>query len=214
MESVRQTLTSWLQSRPTEEVLAAGRVVRTSLGLEQFVESLGDVHHPAVLDLGRVWNSTVTFFTGLGCKLYTEDLFQSLYQALNESGPDLPPLEERFLGSVLQYPEESLRGIIAWDLLDYLPDELVGPMARRLFDRLEPGGAFLGFFHGRAENGGASFGRYRVLDPRTVELLPGSLPLRQQRSFANRAVLQLFEGAHSSRTFVGRDHLREFFVVK
>jgi hypothetical protein len=214
VESVRQTLTSWLQSRPTEEVSLTGRVVRTSLGLEQFVESLGDVTHPAVLDLGRVWNSTVSFFTGLGCKLYTEDLFQSLYQALNESGPDLPPLEERFLGSVLQYPEESLRGILAWDFLDYLPEPLLAPVALRLFDRLEPGGAFLGFFHDRAVNGSASFARYRVLDPRTVELLPGSLPLKQQRSFANRALLQLFEGAHSSRTFVGRDHLREFFVVK
>ena len=209
---MRQTLTSWLQSRPTDEVSAAGRVVRTSLGLEQFVESLGDVHHPTVLDLGRVWNSTVTFFTGLGCKLYTEDLFQALYQALNENGPDSPPLLERFLGPALQYPEESLRGILAWDLFDYLPEGVVEPVAHRLFDRLEPGGAFLGFFHGRPDN--TSFNRYRVLDPHTVELLPGSLPLRQQRSFANRAVLQLFQGAHSSRTFVGRDHLREFFVVK
>lgn len=212
---MRQTLTSWLQSRPSEEVSLAGRVTRTSLGLEQFVETLGEVNHPAVLDLGRVWNSTVSFFTGLGCKLYTEDVFQSLFQALNESGPDLLPLEERFLGSVLQYPEESLRGILAWDLLDYLPEPLVAPVAQRLFDRLEPGGAFLGFFHDRStENGSPSFVRYRVLDPRTVELLPGSLPLKQQRSFANRALLQLFEGAHSSRTFVGRDHLREFFVVK
>jgi len=214
VESVRQTLTSWLQSRPTEEVSTVGRVVRTSLGLEQFVESLGEVTHPAVLDLGRVWNSTVTFFTGIGCKLYTEDLFQTLYQALSENGPELPPLEERFLTPALQYPEESLRGILAWDLFDYLPEGVVEPVARRLFDRLEPGGAFLGFFHGRIENGSTPFGRYRVLDPRTVELLPGSLPLRQQRSFANRAVLQLFEGAHASRTFVGRDHLREFFVVK
>jgi hypothetical protein len=209
---VSPSLSSWLNGRPESGVGVQVRALRTSLGLEQFVEALEETRHPAVLDLGRVWHSTVSFFTGRGCKLYSEDLFQSLHQAVVETGKDSPPLRQRFLASVLQYPEESVRGILAWDLLDYLPEDLLQPVAARLWWLLEPGGVFLGLFH--SSTGGVEHTRYRVTDARTLELLPGAMPMRLQRTIANRAVLNLFEGAHSSRTFVGRDNLREFLVVK
>jgi len=209
---VRPSLSSWLNGQHEPGVAAGVRSLRTSLGLEQFVETLEEARHPAVLDLGRVWHSTVSFFTGHGCKLYSEDLFQSLYQAIVETSRESPPLRDRFLASVLQYPEESVRGILAWDLFDYLPEELVHPVAERLGWLLEPGGAFLGLFHNSAN--GVDHTRYRVVDGRTLELLPGSMPMRLQRTLPNRAVLNLFEGTHSSRTFVGRDNLREFLVVK
>ncbi len=209
---MRPSLSSWLQSRPESALGVEVRALRSSLGLEQFVETVEETRHPAVLDLGRVWHSTVSFFTGRGCKLYSEDLFQSLHQAVVETGKDSPPLRDRFLASVLQYPEESVRGILAWDLLDYLPEELLQPVAERLWWLLEPGGVFLGLFHNTAN--GVEHTRYRVADARTVELLPGAMPMRLQRAMPNRAVLNLFEGAHSSRTFVGRDNLREFLVVK
>ncbi|MCI0402026.1 MAG: hypothetical protein L0212_00700 [Acidobacteria bacterium] len=209
---MRPSLSSWLQSRPESALGVEVRALRTSLGLEQFVETVEETRHPAVLDLGRVWHSTVSFFTGRGCKLYSEDLFQSLHQAVIETSKDSPPLRDRFLASVLQYPEESVRGILAWDLLDYLPEELLQPVTERLWWLLEPGGVFLGLFHNSAN--GVEHTRYRVADARTVELLPGAMPMRLQRAMPNRAVLNLFEGAHSSRTFVGRDNLREFLVVK
>ena len=209
---MRPSLSSWLNGRHEPGLTREVRSLRTSLGLEQFVETLQETTHPAVLDLGRVWHSTVTFFTGRGCKLYSEDVFQALHQAITETDKNSPPLRERFLGAALQYPEESVRGILAWDLLDYLPEELLHPVAERLWWLLEPGGVFLGLFHNAAN--GVDNTRYRVADGRTLELLPGSFPLRLQRTLPNRAVLNLFEGAHSSRTFVGRDNLREFLVVK
>jgi hypothetical protein len=89
---------------------------------------------------------------------------------------------------------------------------LLQPVAERLWWLLEPGGVFLGLFHNSPT--GVEHTRYRVADARTLELLPGSMPLRLQRTLPNRAVLNLFESPHSSRTFVGRDNLREFLVVK
>ncbi len=209
---MRPSLSSWLNGQHEPGVAVGVRSLRTSLGLEQFVETLEETTHPAVLDLGRVWHSTVSFFTGRGCKLYSEDVFQALHQAIIETGKNSPPLCERFLGAALQYPEESVRGILAWDLLDYLPEELLHPVAERLWWLIEPGGVFLGLFHNSVN--GVEHTRYRVADGRTLELLPGTFPLRLQRTLPNRAVLNLFEGAHSSRTFVGRDNLREFLVVK
>ena len=212
MGTWREKLTEFLSPGAAATTAATTRNTRTSLGVEQFLGLLADAPHPSVLDLGCVWQATVSFFTQAGCKLYTEDVFQALHQARAETRPKAPPLTERFLPAVLKYPEEHFRGILAWDLFDYLPEELVNPVAERLFDLLEPGGALLGLFHNRAE--GESFTRYRVLDVRTLELLPGSLLLPLERTYPNRALLNLFAAFRSSRTFVGRDNLRELFLVK
>jgi hypothetical protein len=211
---------SWLQNltaklRPGTAEPASGidtPTTRTSLALEQFIPSLTEVDHPSLLDLGCVWQSTVSFFTQAGCKLYTEDLFNALSLARAETSPEAPPLAQRFLAGVLQHPRENFRGILAWDLFDYLPEELVEPVAARLYELLEPEGMLLLLCHKRPE--GTSFTRYRVLDARTLELLPGSLPLSVERSYANRALLNLFAAFRSARNFVGRDNLRELFLTK
>ncbi|MBI2956734.1 MAG: class I SAM-dependent methyltransferase [Acidobacteria bacterium] len=212
MASFRQTVSGWFQRRPVDEETTPPERTRASLGLPQFVAALEEVEHPAVLDLGRVWQATVAFFTRRHCKLYTEDLFQAVSDALAETRAEAPPLAERFLAAALPYPEESVRGILAWDVFDYLPDELVEPLAARLSAVLEPGGVFLGLFHNRLED--ERFIRYRVLDEHTFELVPGVLALRRRRAFANRALVNLFSGFRSSRTFVGRDNLRELFLLK
>ena len=211
---------NWLQNlttklRPGAAEAAAGvasRNTRISLGLEQFVPWLTEVDHPSVLDLGCVWQATVSFFTQAGCKLYTEDLFKALSLARAETVPEAPPLAQRFLANVLQHPDENFRGILAWDLFDYLPEELVEPLAARLHELLEPEGMLLLLCHKHPEN--VAFTRYRVLDARTLELLPGSLPLSVERTYANRTLLNLFGAFRSARNFVGRDNLRELFLVK
>lgn len=209
MGNLLRSLTTRFQA-PAEE--AAGLPRRASLGLEQFLPAVTETEHAAVCDLGCVWQATVSVFTGAGCKLYTEDLFKTLHQARSEARVEASSLTERFFAGGLQYPEETFRGVLAWDLFDYLPEELVEPLAARLHALLEPGGVFLGLFHNRAE--GVRFLRYRVLDSRTLELVPGALPLRVERAYPNRALLNLFGAFRSSRTFVGRDNLRELLLVK
>ncbi|MBI4467100.1 MAG: class I SAM-dependent methyltransferase [Acidobacteria bacterium] len=209
MGNLLRSLTTRLQGRAAEAPLPAVPR-RASLGLQQFVPLLGEAEHPALLDLGCVWQATVAFFTSAGCKVYAEDLFKFLSQTASESGQEAP-LGERFLAAALRYPEGTFRGILAWDLFDYLPDELVEPLAAHLHGLLEPGGALLGLFHNRQEG---SFTRYRVLDGQTLELLPGSLPLSLARAYPNRTLLKLFAAFRSSRTFIGRDNLRELLLVK
>jgi len=208
----RNASTLWQPAPASPSAAEPNHNLRVSLALEQFLPVVTETEHASVLDLGCVWQATVSFFTHHGCKIFTEDLFQALYQARRETTPDALPLAERFLSGALKYPEASFRGILAWDLFDYLPEELAEPVAARLQKLLQPGGAFFGLFHNRP--GEASFHRYRVLDVRTLELLPGSLLLPLLHTYPNRALLQLFAGYHSTRTFVGRDNLRELFLVK
>lgn len=211
---------NWLEALTSRLHVGAGsadaeteaRHLRASLGLEQFLPQLAEVEHPSVLDLGCVWQANVSFFTRRGCKTYTEDLFQMLVEMEGERKPDAPPLAERFLGAALNYPPQTFRGVLAWDLFDYLPEELLEPVAARLHELLEPRGALLLLCHKRAD--AVLFRRYRIADDHQLELVPGSLPLELQRAFENRPLLNLFSAFDSSRHFIGRDNLRELFVVK
>lgn len=205
-------MSSWLRSAPATAVPLDTRKTRTSLALEQFVPLVTAMEHPSVLDLGRVWQATVEFFTSAGCKLYSEDLFETLHKVQSATKADAPPVEERFFAGALRYPEQHFRGILAWDLFDFLPEEVVRPLATRLYALLEEGGALMLLCHERPE--GVSLRRYRVLNEHTLELLPGSLPLVARRSYTNRALLELFAPFSTTRNFVGRDHLRELFLVK
>src|ERR1700681_3053021 len=51
--------------------------VRISNGLKEFLWFISDVPHGRVLDLGPVWQSTVSFFVDKGYRVSTEDLLRT-----------------------------------------------------------------------------------------------------------------------------------------
>ena len=60
--------------------------------------------------------------------------------------------------------------------------------------------------HSRPAEG---FHRYRIVDSQSIELLPAPGAFPHQRSFQNRELLNLFAQFRSSKTFVGRDQIRD-----
>ena len=84
-------------------------------------------------------------------------------------------------------------------------------IAARLAALVRDNGAVLAIFHARAP---AEFQRYRVLDPSNLELVPVSSPLQPVHIYQNREIQDLFENFRLSKTFVGRDQLREGVFVK
>src|SRR5271170_2472483 len=120
-------------------------------------------------------------------------------------------LADKFLENALQYPERSFHGVLAWDLLDYFDPEVTPRLMERLSHLLHPGGAMLAMFHSRAAE---RFHRYRVVDSQTVELLPASTIAVHSHVFQNREILGLFGDFRSSKTFVGRDQVREGLFIK
>ncbi len=154
--------------------------VRTSNGLKEFLWMLSDIPRVRVLDLGPVWQSTVNFFLEKGFRISTEDLlgtwkdFVSAEEErmrtapLNEDGSaervSASALAEKFLENAIQYPEESVHGVLAWDLLDYFDPAVGARIMDRLFRILHPGGAVLALFHSRAPE---QFHRYRIVDTQT-----------------------------------------------
>ena len=134
---------------PAEQRPSAAPLVRHSKGLQDFWKEIQSPAGLQILDLGSASQANVSFITGLGHKLYTEDLIRTL----QNSAPAEPVEEEnpeeadRFFQENLKYGEGQFDGILCWDLFDFLADPLVKPLADSLYRCLKPGGTLLAFFH-------------------------------------------------------------------
>jgi len=205
--------------------VSASAIARISNSLKEFLWLLSDAPHCRVLDLGPVWQSTVSFFVDKGYRVSTEDLLRTWKDFLTAEEERLRTapvgvegekisqamLAEKFLEGALRYPEESFHGVLAWDLLDYFDAEVVPRLMERLFHILRPGGALLALFHSRPAE---RFHRYRILDSQQVELLAAPTLAVHAHVFQNREILDLFGKFRSSKTFVGRDQVREALFLK
>jgi hypothetical protein len=205
--------------------VAASSNLRISNGLKEFLWLISDVPHGRILDLGPVWQSTVSFFVEKGYRVSTEDLLRTWkdFLSVEEEGFRAAPvgadaqrvspsvLADKFLQNALQYPERSFHGVLAWDLMDYFDSEVAPRLMERLSQILHPGGALLALFHSRPAE---RFHRYRVLDSQTVELIASPTVAVHSHVFQNREILSLFSEFRSSKTFVGRDQVREGLFLK
>jgi hypothetical protein len=201
------------------------RRVRLSNGLKEFLWQLDDIGRGNLLDLGPVCQATVGFFTERGFKVYTEDVLgpwseflRAEEKRLRSPSPDAEPLDpsaearaQRFLRLNLNHAADSFDAVLLWDLLDFLDEETVTRFVARLSELVRDGGAILAIFHTDMPE---EFHRYRVLDADNLELVPMSPLMRPQRIYKNREIQDLFERFRLSKTFIGRDQLREGVFVK
>ena len=200
-------------------------VARLSNGLKEFLFQLEGIGRGHLLDLGPARQTTITFFIERGYKVYTEDLlttWKSFLDADEQRVRELPPdadrseetpagRAERFLENTLRYPVDTFDAVLLWDLLDYLDSELVSRLVARMTSLVRDGGVALAIFHTRKPE---AFHRYRVLDAQNLELIPAPCPFAPQRVYQNREISDLFSRFRSSKTFMGRDQLRESLFVK
>lgn len=199
--------------------------VRISNGLKEFLWLITDSGQGKILDLGAVFQSTVMFFIERGFRLSTEDLLRSWKEFLLTEEENLRNakvgdegarvsqgmLAGKFLDTAMQYPENNFHGVLAWDLFDYLDAELLPRVMERIYALMRPGGAVLASFHSRAPE---RFHRYKIVDAQNIELVPAPTLAVHARVFQNREILDIFGKFRSSKTFVGRDQVREALFLK
>jgi hypothetical protein len=218
--------TSTSRSKPGPmAAAAASSTVRVSNGLKEFLWLISDVKNGRILDLGQVSQSTLNFFIEKGYRISTEDLLRSWKEFMTgeeerlrvmpvgENGERVSQamLADKFLETSCRYPEDNFVGVLTWDLFDYFDAELMPRAIRRIYKLLRPGGAVLSMFHNRTPD---RFHRYRIVDNQSIELLAAPTLAVHARTFQNREVLDLFGEFRSSKTFVGRDQLREGLFLK
>jgi SAM-dependent methyltransferase len=194
----------------------AARTQRSSSGLKEFSKSIGPESPKVILDLGPTSPTNLMRLTGMGHKVYNEDLLMgsldSRYQVKGADGRlELSPTE--FFKDSLVFEEGALDAVLAWDVPDYLPESLVKPMVDRLHRALKPGGVLLGFFHTREAGPEAPYHRYHITGAETLDVQVVER-FKLARVFNNRHIENLFHDFKSVKFFLARDHFREVLVVR
>ena len=208
--------------------LSAASVRRISNGLKELLSAIEGAERGEVLDLGPVSQATVDFFTSRGFRLHTQDLLRAWREFLAEelerpartsARPDASNQEAgdpalrpaRFLARHLQFEPQKFHGVLLWDSLDYLDAAVGAAVVARLANVLRPGGAALLHLHDKPPE---RFWRYRVLDAQTLECVPAPAPVVFQRPIPNREIMNIFHDFRTSKTFVGRDQIREVLFLR
>jgi SAM-dependent methyltransferase len=214
---------------------AKQRFSRRSSGLGELGRFLKAQEGLCILDLGSTSPSNIRYLTGLGHKVYSEDLLvastdPSLVIQDEKGNPALD--SRRFLAENLEYSAAQFDAVLCWNLPDYLDESLVKPVVGRLWSLLKPGGMLLAFFHTRDAGPDAPCYRFHIVNSDTLEMQHITLrrevrkgptgvvhtsigdTFRLQRVFNNRHIENLFRDFASIKFFLARDNIREVLAVR
>ena len=181
--------------------------------------------HGTLLDLGAAWQTTLNFFIERNFRVSTEDILRGWKTFLDEDETRLredPALREsldttpegrasRFLKSNMQYKPASFDAVLLWDALDYLDPAMTRQTVACITELLRPAGIVLAMFHSKKAEG---FQRYRVADSNTLQVVPARSLAPFYKVYQNREIQDLFSHFRTTKSFVGRDQLRENLFIK
>ena len=202
---------------------------RSSNGLAQFCSTLEERPGLAILDFARASQSTVSFVTNYGHRLYSEDFLEQLDHSFSAEALE-PPLSEtvsrdplqnqsnpllvsRFFESALNFTDGSFDGALIWDSLEFVAPPLLQAVVTKLHRVLQPGASLFAIFHAPENHTSVATYGFRIHDSKTLELVQGPARCPAQ-VFNNRAIEKLFQDFASVKFFLTRDHLREVVVKR
>jgi hypothetical protein len=179
--------------------------------LRKFLSSLTSRESPALLDLGPVVGSNVSFFgEQLGCKILVEDIFSDLDRHLRAQKMDALP---GFLTSRFTQASGAVDGILCWDIFDYLDRAAAQALAIQLTRILRPEGALLGFFS-TSQTLDTRYTKYIIVDRINLKHRPYPSVRGRQSALANRDIIRLFSTLRVSDSFLLKNNLREILFRK
>src|SRR6202790_676101 len=198
---------------------------RVSNGLKEFLWNLEGLGRGTLLDLGAAWQTTLNFFIERNFRVSTEDILRGWKNFLDDEEARLredPALREkldttpegrasRFLKSNMQYKPASFDAVLLWDALDYLDPDMTRQTVACITELLRPAGIVLSMFHSKKAE---AFQRYRVADSNTLQVVPARSLTPFYKVYQNREIQDLFSQFRTTKSFVGRDQLRENLFIK
>jgi hypothetical protein len=198
-------------SDPSPGPSAGDDPVFATKALRKFLTSLTANASPALLDLGPVVGSNVSFFgEQLGCKIFVEDIYADLDRHIRDGKLDQLP---EFLKGRFPQATGSVDGVLCWDLIDYLNKPSAQAVASELTRVLRPDGALLGFF-GTTQPLDARYTKYIIVDEVTLKHRSYPAERGRQTVLLNRDIIKLFGGLRVSDSFLLHNNLREVLFRK
>ena len=196
---------------PPDPAAVAGDPVFATKALRKFLTALTTNASPALLDLGPVVGSNVSFFgEQLGCKIFVEDIFADLDRHIREGKIERLP---EFLKSRFPQATGSVDGVLCWDLIDYLDKQSAQVVAAELTRVLRPEGVLLGFF-GATPTAEMRYTKYIIVDEVTLKHRTYPAARGRQTTLLNRDIIKLFGGLRVSDSFLLKTNIREILFRK
>ena len=192
----------------------AGDSVRPSRGLEEFFGYIHGQSGLTILDLGGASQQNISFITGLGHRLYSEDFLRILGDTAGENGAadqSNPGRIDYFLRQALDYPPAHFDGVLIWDVLEYLAPALLNAVVERLHKTVRPRGYMLAFFHSDDKLEAVPSYTFRIRQMNALEVVRHGMR-RPAQLFNNRSLEKLFGRFESAKFFLTRERLREVII--
>ena len=194
--------------------VAASGPLHPSKALPKFLSALSGRQQPMLLDLGPVVGSNVTFFgEQLGCKIFVENIYRDIDHHVREGkAAELPA----FLTARFPQENESVDGVLLWDVVDYLEKASAQALARQIVRILRPGGVLFALFATTTQQPGTpmEYTRYLVADRANLVHRPYPAARARQRPWMNRDIERMFEPLRVSEQFLLKTNLREALFRK
>lgn len=180
--------------------------------LPRFLSNMAAKPAPALLDLGPVVGSNVSFFgEELGCRIRVEDVMVDIER--HTAAGTLGQLPEFFRTRFKSEPG-SIDGILCWDVFDYVDKAAAAALATALTRLLCAEGSLLGFFSTAIDPARAHYTKYIVVDRGNLRYRPYAGTQVRQRSLQNRDIIKLFESLRVSESFLMKTNMREIVFRK
>jgi hypothetical protein len=167
--------------------------------------------NPALIDLGPVVGSNVTFFgEQLGCRIRVEDVAADIERHVKAGTLEQLPT---FFSTRFTQDAETVDGVLCWDVFDFLDRQSAQVLARMLTRLLRPEGALLAFFSS-PEGLGQVYTKFIVVDENNLRYrtYPASAP--RQAALQNRDIIKMFEGLRVAESFLMKNSVREVLFKK
>jgi hypothetical protein len=177
----------------------------------KFIAALTSQPAPVLIDLGPVVGSNISFFGDrLSCKIYVEDLFSEVEQHAKRGQRDT--LGTTLVARLTQ-PDDSVDGILCWDLFDFL-DKISGPLlARKLTTLLRKGGALYGQF-GSSPGELQQYSRFIIdADDRLRVRNSPATPVARN-VLTTRDIIKMFDGLNVTESILLKSNTRETLFRK
>lgn len=169
------------------------------------------------IDIGYTSPANIQYLTGLGHSIFMADIVRDVYSGGWQTSTDEdgnPAWDvDGFLSQTLNFSGRMFDVILLWTTLDYLPEPLVAPVVKRLFEATNPDGQVLAFFHTRTHGEETAHCRFHLTAGDDVEMQSAQqFPI--QRAFTNRSIERLFASWSGYRQFLAKDGVSELIITR
>lgn len=206
---------AWFKRSGRQDEAAAPVTARAALPPEavaptrafpKFLSALSQRDAPVIVDFGPVIGANVSFFgERLGCKIFVEDLFADVERHAREHKRDAMP---EFFATRLRQDEQSVDGVLCWDLFDFLDRASAVTLAGRIATMVRPGGAVFGYF-GAAAAELTHYSKFVIQSETELRVKPYPATPVKRQVLQNRDIIKMFDPLTVAESFLLKSNTRE-----